>query len=229
MNKPGFLIPVLLITCLISALLLFTAWGEDSPAKIDVLASLEFGGTQDAVSYAVRDGEVDAGTVRMDTLERMAAEERIDLGTAVRQYRWWIFTIFVFLIALVIAIISLRKLNYRIKQLSSDLRKELHERKCAQEELFKLQKLESGGLPAGEFAHDFNNILTVILGNIYFTKMSFEPESETYKALTEAEIACRQGSNLTRQILSFSRGGAPIKKTMHIEKLPRQTAQAALV
>lgn len=59
------------------------AWRELKHAGIDPyrnFSALEFGGTHDAVVYAVRDGRVDAGTVRTDTLERMAGEGRIDLA-----------------------------------------------------------------------------------------------------------------------------------------------------
>lgn len=60
------------------------AWRELKTEGIDPyrdLTNLQFGGTHDAVVYAVRDGKVDAGTVRTDTLERMAAEGKIDLET----------------------------------------------------------------------------------------------------------------------------------------------------
>jgi diguanylate cyclase (GGDEF)-like protein/PAS domain S-box-containing protein len=59
------------------------AWGEMLDAGVDPyadLAGLHFAGTHDAVVYAVRDGSADAGTVRTDTLERMAAEGKIDLS-----------------------------------------------------------------------------------------------------------------------------------------------------
>jgi phosphate/phosphite/phosphonate ABC transporter binding protein len=59
-----------------------TAWRELKTHGIDPhkdFADLQFGGTHDAVVYAVRDGKVDAGTVRTDTLEKMAAEGKIDI------------------------------------------------------------------------------------------------------------------------------------------------------
>ncbi len=58
------------------------AWRELKACGIDPhkdFADLQFGGTHDAVVYAVRDGKVDAGTVRTDTLERMAVEGKIDI------------------------------------------------------------------------------------------------------------------------------------------------------
>ncbi|MEA1929109.1 MAG: PAS domain S-box protein, partial [Candidatus Auribacterota bacterium] len=94
-------------------------------------------------------------------------------------------------------------------------------RKRMEEDLLKLQKLESVGILAGGIAHDFNNILTTILGNISFIRNSLDPESEEHEALSAAEEGCREGRNLTHQLLTFSRGGEPVKETIVIANLLR--------
>ncbi|AFM24727.1 PAS domain S-box protein [Desulfomonile tiedjei] len=92
-------------------------------------------------------------------------------------------------------------------------------RRKMEEELVKIQKLESLGVLAGGIAHDFNNILTAILGNISLAKMQAHfPEKATIR-LTEAEKACLQAQGLTKQLLTFSKGGIPIKKTTIISQL----------
>ena len=74
-------------------------------------------------------------------------------------------------------------------------------------------KLESLGVLAGGIAHDFNNILTAILGNLSLAKLHCQDrqDNNTYEKLIEAEKATLHAKGLTHQLLTFSRGGAPIK------------------
>ncbi len=103
-----------------------------------------------------------------------------------------------------------------------------HQRKL-EEELLKAQKLESLGVLAGGIAHDFKNLLTAILGNISLIKTYGNPDDKTYKRLTEAEKACMRASDLTGQLLTFSKGGAPVKRLMSsLGELIRDTASFAV-
>ena len=86
-------------------------------------------------------------------------------------------------------------------------------------EILKADKLESVGILAGGIAHDFNNILTAILGNISLAKMDVDPRSKIYHILAEAEWASIRAKDLTQQLLTFSKGGAPIKKTTSMNTL----------
>jgi len=105
--------------------------------------------------------------------------------------------------------------------------RDVTERKRMEEELMKAQKLESLGVLAGGIAHDFNNILTAILGNISLARMYTDPDKISER-LTETERACAQAKDLTQRLLTFSRGGAPIKKTVPIAELLRDSASLAL-
>ncbi len=89
---------------------------------------------------------------------------------------------------------------------------DITERKQMEEELIKAQKLDSLGVLAGGIAHDFNNILTGIVGNISMARESMEEGSEPFKILKEAEAAVFQARTLTQQLLTFAKGGAPVKK-----------------
>lgn len=101
--------------------------------------------------------------------------------------------------------------------------------KKMEEELLKTQKLESIGILAGGVAHDFNNLLTAIWGNISLARMhSGSEETFVYERLQDAEKAARRAKNLTQQLLTFSRGGAPIKKTLFIVKIIQESAAFAL-
>jgi len=105
---------------------------------------------------------------------------------------------------------------------------DITERRRMEEELLKFQKLESLAILAGGIAHDFNNFLTAILGNISLVKMYADPEDKMYKRLTEAEKACIRAKDLTQQLLTFSKGGAPVKKLTPIGKLIKESASFAV-
>jgi len=106
--------------------------------------------------------------------------------------------------------------------------RDITDRKKMEEEILKREKLESVGVLAGGIAHDFNNILTAILGHISLAKNALDPEGEIAGDLTDAEKACRRATDLTRQLLTFSRGGAPIKKITSIADLIKDSATFVL-
>ncbi|MBP1761991.1 MAG: hypothetical protein H6Q64_1533 [Firmicutes bacterium] len=87
------------------------------------------------------------------------------------------------------------------------------------DELLKASKLDSLGVLAGGIAHDFNNLLTVIVGNIALLKMMREDDAEAILLLTEAEKASFQAKGLTQQLLTFARGGTPIKVPVDIDQM----------
>jgi PAS domain S-box-containing protein len=106
--------------------------------------------------------------------------------------------------------------------------RDVTEEQKMQEDLQKAQKLESIGLLAGGIAHDFNNILTAILGNMSLAKMYAQPGDKVCEVLTEAEKAFWRARDLTQQLLTFSKGGAPIKKAASIAELLTDTTAFVL-
>ena len=105
---------------------------------------------------------------------------------------------------------------------------DITEKRRMEEELLRTEKLESIGILAGGIAHDFNNILTAIVGNIGLAKMCITPEDKIYEMLVDAEKASLRARELTRQLLTFSRGGAPIKEATSIIELIRDSATFVL-
>jgi PAS domain S-box-containing protein len=95
-------------------------------------------------------------------------------------------------------------------------------------EAAKAEKLESVGLLAGGIAHDFNNILAGFMGNISLAKIHMDPEAQEFKRLSAAERAVDRAKDLTQQLLTFSKGGAPIKKTASLPQLLAESAGFAL-
>jgi len=106
--------------------------------------------------------------------------------------------------------------------------RDITQRKKMEEEFLKATKLESIGILAGGIAHDFNNILTAVLGNISLAKMLVNPDHKVFKRLSEAEEAALQAKNLSQQLLTFSKGGAPIKKTASMAKILKGVTSFAL-
>jgi len=106
--------------------------------------------------------------------------------------------------------------------------RDMTEKQKMEDELLKTQKLESIGIIAGGIAHDFNNILTGIIGYISLARMLVRPEDRIYNMLTEMEKASLRATNLTQQLLTFSRGWAPIRKTVFISELIKEGAAFVL-
>jgi len=104
------------------------------------------------------------------------------------------------------------------------------ERVRIESELQKASRLESIGLLAGGIAHDFNNILTVISGSLSLARLSLPKETseDCEHVLKEAEKAAIDAGALTNQLLTFARGGAPVKKPMLLGALVRDAATFAL-
>ena len=106
--------------------------------------------------------------------------------------------------------------------------RDVTEARKLEEDMLRASKLESVGLLAGGIAHDFNNILTSILGNVSFAKSLIKGADHILSRLDAAEQAALRARDLTQQLLTFSKGGAPIKRTVYIGDLVREASGFAL-
>lgn len=97
-----------------------------------------------------------------------------------------------------------------------------------EEERLKTQKLESIGTLAGGIAHDFNNLLQGIFGYISMTKMSLNRPERARSMLEQAEEALHLAVNLTTQLLTFSKGGKPVKRLIALEPVIENAVKFAL-
>jgi two-component system cell cycle sensor histidine kinase/response regulator CckA len=102
------------------------------------------------------------------------------------------------------------------------------QRKKMEEELYRALKMESVALIAGGIASRFNTLLTHIMGNINVVMAEIEPGTQIYRLLDETDKSVERTRELSRQLMSFSRSGSPVKKTASISTLIKDTADFVL-
>ncbi len=85
------------------------------------------------------------------------------------------------------------------------LGEDITETREAQEQMLRVQKMEAVGLLASGVAHDFNNVLTIILGNVFLARQGVSENSELAHELEQIEIAAKRARNMVGQILTFAR------------------------
>lgn len=105
--------------------------------------------------------------------------------------------------------------------------RDITEKLRLEEELRRTQKLEAIGLLAGGIAHDFNNLLTGIIGNILLAKLK-SPSEELTQLLQNTENASHRAQELTKQLLTFARGGAPVKETASVVEIIKEVTAFVL-
>src|SRR2546421_989975 len=107
--------------------------------------------------------------------------------------------------------------------------RDISERKKSETERLTTSKLESLGTLAGGIAHDLNNILTVISGNIGLAQIEAPADSGNLLGfLSKAGQAAQHAAHLSSQLLTFSKGGAPLKKVVSMGELLEHSAEFAL-
>ncbi len=106
--------------------------------------------------------------------------------------------------------------------------RDITDTKKAEDELLKARKLDSIGLLAGGIAHDFNNLLGIIQGYVDLASHSTDLPEKTQKYLQKAGKASEQAACLTQQLLTFSKGGEPIRKAANIAEIIYQSTDFSL-
>jgi signal transduction histidine kinase/CheY-like chemotaxis protein len=106
-----------------------------------------------------------------------------------------------------------------LHQTSESLRAEIKQREQMEEELLRTRKLESLGALAGGIAHDFNNFLTVIQASIELAEMGLAPDAPVRAILERTASACQRAVFLSSQLLTFAKGGAPIRRVVSVSQL----------
>ncbi len=102
--------------------------------------------------------------------------------------------------------------------------RDITQRQLIEAQLQQAQKLESIGTLAGGIAHDFNNMIGIISGNISYALSMMNPKDELFMVLSDVQTGTKQAQKLTQQLLTFAKGGAPVKKEADLKEVLKESA-----
>ena len=129
--------------------------------------------------------------------------------------------------SVVFADVSARRTVISNKRCVVGVFRDATERRQREEEQLQVQKLESIRRLAAGIAHDFNNLLTGLIGNISLAQLQLDKEQQAWELLDEAQRAATRGTALTRQLLTFAKGGAPVRTHTNIVQVVRDSSNLA--
>ena len=115
--------------------------------------------------------------------------------------------------------IRVQERTAELSKSTEQLRAEIAHREEMEEELLRARKLESLGVLAGGIAHDFNNFLMVIRGNIELAKARLDAGNPVQNILDQIADAYQRSALLSSQLLTFAKGGAPIRRLVPVADL----------
>lgn len=133
-----------------------------------------------------------------------------------------------FLAVLVAFLTWVVALQHRLRVQTRQLSKQFEQQVRLESELERSQRLQSLGVLAGGIAHDFNNQLMVVLGNLNLARLVPQVAATASDYLDEAERGVHRARDLTQQLLTFARGGDPMKESVSIKDLAQDAASIAL-
>jgi signal transduction histidine kinase/CheY-like chemotaxis protein len=119
-------------------------------------------------------------------------------------------------------------LRRQVQRQTDQIRQQVERESRLQSELARAGKLESLGLLAGGIAHDFNNLLTVLIGNMSLVRLDAKLSGDSARSLAQAEKAAARARDLTQQLLTFAKGGAPLRAAVSLPEVVREVAEFGL-
>jgi len=108
---------------------------------------------------------------------------------------------------------------------NDELKKRIEERKRMEAEIVKIGKLDSLSVLAGGIAHDFNNFLTAIITNLSLARMYANKEDKLLEILKRTEDVAFRSKELTAQLLTFSRGGKPLRRIAGVDEILKNSLE----
>lgn len=115
-------------------------------------------------------------------------------------------------------------LRRRVRRQTEQIRLQMEKEARMQSELERSSRLDSLGVLAGGIAHDFNNLLTAIMGNIGLLRLDPGVMSSASEQVLAAERAAKRAGDVTQQLLTFAKGGDPVRSIVDLPELVREAA-----
>ena len=114
-----------------------------------------------------------------------------------------------------------------LQQANERLTTEIDQRKQIEDELLRARKLEAMGVLAGGIAHDFNNFLTIVQGSLALAMAQTQPGDPVRDMLQQTVSACDRAASLASQLLTFAKGGAPVRRAGCVSQLLKDAVDLA--
>jgi signal transduction histidine kinase/CheY-like chemotaxis protein len=131
-------------------------------------------------------------------------------------------------IAALLGVAWVLALRRRVHQQTEQIRGQMERQARLEAELQRAARLESLGVLAGGIAHDFNNLLTVVIGNLSLAMFDPKIAESAGGFLREIERAAFRARDLTQQLLTFARGGNPVRASVALPEIVREAAGSML-
>ena len=119
-------------------------------------------------------------------------------------------------------------LRRQVRGQTEQIRGQLERQVQLEAEVQRAARLESLGVLAGGIAHDFNNLLTVVIGNLSLAMFDEKAAASVGGLLREIERAAFRARDLTQQLLTFAKGGNPVRATVALPEIVREAAESML-
>ncbi|HVU33032.1 MAG TPA: ATP-binding protein [Opitutaceae bacterium] len=132
-----------------------------------------------------------------------------------------------FAVCAFLGIIWVLVLRRRVRDQTAQIRAQLENEARLNAELERATRLESLGVLAGGIAHDFNNLLTVVMANVGLAAMDQRVQEAAGPILADAERGARRAAELTQQLLTFAKGGDPVRRSVGLAEVVREAADFA--
>ena len=128
----------------------------------------------------------------------------------------------------VVAVSWVVALRRRVARQTEQIRAQMEKAVQLQAELERSSRLESLGVLAGGIAHDFNNLLTAIVGHLGLISLEAEAMKLVGRNVGEAQRAAKRASDVTQQLLTFAKGGDPVRQAVSLAEVIREATAFAL-
>ena len=143
---------------------------------------------------------------------------------------WWFYVGVACVLGGVVALLYLWRtadLRRLVRRQTEQIRLQVEQEARLRTELERTARLESLGVLAGGIAHDFNNLLTVIIANIGLATLDERVREAAGSTLRDAELGAKRAAELTQQLLTFARGGDPVREAVLLPDIVREAADFA--